>query len=220
MISKIKLQAIKLRREGKSYNKIAKSLNTSKGTISYWLGKLDWSESIKKQLIEKTKEASSRRLIHLNNLKKIKFDKLYKKAEAEAIEDFEKLKSDPLFLAGISIYWGEGDKNFKNGQVRVSNIDSRLLKIFSIFLNKSCEIEKNKIKGYLLIYPDLDAINCLSYWSKNIEISLNNFCKPTTIQGRHKTKTLSYGVCTILTNNKYLKKKILIWIDLFSKFIQ
>lgn len=220
MISEKKLKAIGLRRKGKSYNEIAKLLNVSKGTIFYWLGKLDWSKDIKKQLVEKSKKTSRKRLVHLNNLKKIKFDKLYKEAEAEAIKEFKKYKSSPLFLAGIGIYWGEGDKNFKNGLVRVSNIDSKLLRVFNIFLNKSCKIEKNKIKGYILIYPNLDANSCLSYWSKNIGISLDNFCKPTTIEGRHKTRRLNHGVCTIHTSNKYLKKKILVWLDLFSKYIK
>jgi hypothetical protein len=212
-----KIKAINLRKQGKSYNEIAKTLNVSKGTIFCWIGKLDWSRDIKKQLIEKSKETSRKRLIHLNNLKKVKFDKLYQAAEKEAIEEFKKLKNNPLFIAGLGIYWGEGDKNFANGQVRVSNIDSRLLKTFNIFLKKCCKVKKEKIKGYFIVYPDLDLKKCLDYWSKNINISEDKFCKPTTIRGRHKTKTLTYGICTIIVSNKYLKKKVLTWIDLFSK---
>lgn len=212
-----KIQAIKLRKKGKSYNEIAKTLHVSKGTVFQWIGKLDWSKNIKKQLIEKSKTTSKKRLIHLNILKKEKFNKLYKNAEEEAIKEFRRLRKDPLFIAGMGIYWGEGDKNFTNGQVRVSNTNSDLLRTFNLFLKGCCGVEKKKIRCYLVLYPDLDTNACLSHWSKNVSIEKGNFCNPTIIQGKHKTKKLSYGICTIVTTNKRLKKKLLTWLQLFAK---
>lgn len=45
----------------------------------------------------------------------------------------------------------------------------------------------------------------------------SNFIKPTIINGRHKTRRLAYGVCTVSITNKYLKRKLLTWIDLYKK---
>jgi predicted transcriptional regulator len=211
-----KLKAIELRKEKKSYNQIAKTLDVSKGTVSYWLSSLDWSKNIEKQLALRAREISKKRLEHLNNLKKIKWNRIYAKAENEAKINFKKLKNNPLFLLGIAAYWGEGDKNFVNGRVRISNIDSELLRLFKNFLIEICGIDRKKIKGNVLIYPDLDSKKCVSYWSKKIGISKSNFYGPVRIKGRHKTRRIRYGVCSIQVSDKYLKKKILIWIGLLS----
>ncbi|MDD3487213.1 MAG: helix-turn-helix domain containing protein [Candidatus Moranbacteria bacterium] len=212
-----KLQAIKLRRAKKSYRQIAEILGVSKSTVSYWLRDIDWSKNIQRQLTKRAKEISRKRLKHLNNLKKIKWHNFYKKSEKEAKDDFEKLKHNKIFLLGLALYWGEGDKNFSNGIVRVGNIDSDLLRIFKRFLVEVCKISEDKLKINIIVYPDLDQGNCIDYWSKRLDINKNNVYKPVIIDGRHKTRKVSYGVCSIQLGNKYLKKKILIWLDLLSR---
>lgn len=217
MKKSLKLQVIALRKEKKSYREIAESLCISKSTVSYWLKDIDWSRDIQEQLTERAQRISQKRLIHLNNLKKVKWQKIYQEAEKEAVCEFDGLKDNPLFITGISLYWGEGDKNFKNGQVRVSNIDERLLAVFRAFLQQVCKVDDQKIKAYVLLYPDLDEETCLNFWSENIGVPKEKFFKSSVIQGRHKKNRLSYGVCSIQVSNKYLKKKVLTWIELFAK---
>jgi predicted transcriptional regulator len=212
-----KIKAFKLRKRNLSYGQISKLLKISKSTVSYWFKNIDWSKDIKKQLIEKSKISSSKRLTHLNNLKQKKWNEHYLKAEKEARKEFSKIKSNKLFTAGIVIYWGEGDKIFKNGRVRVSNTDEKMLKVFNNFLQKICNIEIEKIRANILSYPDLNLTGCLDFWSKNINIPQENFFKSTPILGKHRTKKLNNGVCIISVSDKYLKKKILTWLDLFIK---
>ena len=211
-----KIEAINLRKQGRSYSEIATLLSVSKSTVSYWFKDIIWSKNIKKQLTERAQKISKKRLVHLNKLKRIKWENVYENAEKEAKIEFKKLKNDRLFSAGLSLYWGEGDKNFANGQVRVSNVDFKLLCVFNIFLKEVCAVDIKKIKAYILLYPDLNKEECLEYWSKNIKIAKENFFKPILITGKHKTKKLTHGVCSISVCDKYLKKKILIWIDLFA----
>ncbi len=215
-----KIEAIKLRKKKKSYSEIAELLDVSKSTVSYWFRDINWSVDIKKQLAKRAQKISSERLARLNDLKKKKWHKIYSEAELEAGKEFKDLKNDLLFATGISLYWGEGDKNFQNGQVRVSNVDYRLLYVFNMFLQKICKSDKEKIKAYFLVYPDLDEEECLKYWSKNIKIAKNKFFKPVLIQGKHQKRKLSYGVCSISVSDKYLKKKILVWLDLFAREFQ
>lgn len=212
-----KEEAFFLRKQKKSYREIAELLNVSKGTISYWFKDIDWSKDIQEQLTVKSKKISSKRLEHLNLLKKEKYKDLYEQAEKEAIKEFVKLKTNQLFVAGISIYWGEGDRVFKNGSVRVSNSDSRMLVVFRKFLLEICDIDIRKLKGYILIYPDHFPEECLGFWSKSVGVDIQQFYKPTVIQGKHKSNKLSHGVCTIGVNNKFLKKKILTWINLIAE---
>lgn len=212
-----KIKAFALRKEGKSYGEISQLLKVNKSTISYWFKNIDWSQKIKTQLIEKAKETSRKRLAHLNSLKKIKWTNYYLKAEKEAIKEFKYLKKDKLFITAISLYWGEGDKVFKNGIVRISNIDSKILQIFNDFLQKICRVKVEKIGVSVLLYPDLSSAKCLKFWSEGIRISEDRFYKPTVVKGRHKTKRLGNGVCVVSVHDKYLKKKMLVWLELFGK---
>lgn len=214
---KEKIKAFELRKEGKSYGQISEILNVNKSTISYWFKNIDWSQDIKKQLIDKSRALSSKRLLHLNALKKQKWANHYLMAEREALAEFDLIKNDRLFITGIAIYWGEGDKFFENGNVRVSNIDERLLYKFNEFLVNICNVDRSRIKAGILLYPDLDPLTCLKFWSKSIKIAEENFFKSTVIMGRHKTRKVSNGVCSIQLSDKYLKKKILTWLDLFAK---
>jgi hypothetical protein len=212
-----KIKAYKLRKQKRSYSEIAKLLAVSKSTVSYWFKEIDWSKNIKKQLTEKAQQVSRERLERLNELKKKKWKKIYDDAEKEATTEFYKLKNDVLFIAGLSLYWGEGDKSFNNGQVRVSNVEYKLLHVFKDFLQKFCNIDSKRIRAYVILYPDLDGNKCLKYWSENVGIDKKNFYKSTVILGKHKKRRLGYGTCTVQVSSKYLKKKILVWIDLLSK---
>lgn len=213
---KDKEKALLLRKSGKSYKQIKSELRIPMSTLSNWLSMHKWSQNIKKLLSEQTKKENSIRIQNLNKIRGGYLKKLYKEAEIEAIKEFKKLKYHPLFIAGLIIYWGEGDRITKYN-IRISNTDPAMIKLFIDFLIKICGVPKNRIKSSLLLYPDLDNIICKEYWSKKILIPKNCFNKSIFITGKHKTKRLQYGVCNIVFTNAYLKRKLLIWLKLLSK---
>ena len=67
----------------------------------------------------------------------------------EAIEDCIKLQYQPSFIAGVMLYWGEGDKVSRT--FRISNSDPLLIKIFVEFIEKICRIPKEKIRASILL---------------------------------------------------------------------
>ena len=207
--------AIKLRKLGKSYNEIKVTLNIPKSTLSGWLSSHQWSKNVKNLLIEKSKIYSSSRMQWLANAQKKRLSEIYKQAEKEAAKEFELFKWFPLFIAGVCIFWGEGDKISKH-QVRIANVDPRLIKIFVNFLKKVCGMPKDKIRAYILIYPDLEPKACISYWSKKSGLGLENFTKCIIIRGKHKTRRLDYGVCNITVSSSYLSRKINVWLKLLA----
>jgi hypothetical protein len=209
--------AIKLRKQKKSYNKISKELNVSKSTLAYWFKDKDWSQKIKKELTKNALYVAKKRLRLINKSRKEKWDKWHKKCRKQARKDFIHLKKDPLFLAGLMLYWGEGDSKIENGLVRLSNTDPKMIKIVSLFLQKKCEIPKEKIKISLILYPDLNENKCKDLWSKSSGISKNNFLKTQIIYGKHPTKRLSFGICNIYVSSRELKEKILVWIKLYKQ---
>ena len=211
-----KEKATKLRQSGKSYAEISKVLNVPKSTLSKWFSNEEWSLDVTKKLQGRAIESSKKRIKSLNITRQIKLEELYLKADEEAQKEFLKHKNNTLFISGIMLYWGEGDKKFENGRVKVSNTDPAIIKIFRNFLVKFCNYPLENIKGWILLYPDVNKESALDYWSRESGIVRSNFIKSTVIKSNSKIHRLSYGTCAVHITNKYIKKKILRWIDLYK----
>lgn len=208
--------AIKLRKRGKSYSKISKELGVPKSTLSDWFSDIDWSKSIKADLTKKANYIARKRLRAYNKKQKIFWEAWREQARQQARDNFSKLKSNPLFIAGLMLYWAEGDNKPEN-PFRLSNTDPRMIKLYVKFLIESLNVLKENIRLGLILYPDLIENRCIDFWSKNTTIHKSQFHKTQFIQGRHPTKRLSYGICMVTCGNRQLKEKALLWIDLLSK---
>lgn len=149
------------------------------------------------------------------NLSKVRGEKLkllYDQAQKEAVCEFQKLKNNPLFTAGVMLYWGEGDKVTRH-RVRLTNTEPRMIRVFLDFLIL-CGVPKNRMKAQLLLYPDLLGQHLEKSWSEQIDLPVEGFMRATVIQGRHPSKRLGSGVCILLVSSAYLKVKMLEWIRL------
>jgi len=208
--------ALKLRKEGKSYKKISAELDIPKSTLSEWFSGKSWSTEIKNELARKANFISGKRLDRYNIERKVLREKQREKARQDAKKEFIELSTNPLFIAGIMLYWGEGDSKLENGLVRLSNTNPNIMRIFTLFLIKICKIPTERIKSWVLLYHDLNEKKCLEFWSNATGLQLSQFTKPTYIQGRHPTKRLSYGICQVTCTNRLAKEKIAVWIDLFQ----
>lgn len=213
---KDKDKAILLRSDGKSYREIKAELGVPVATLSDWFRDQDWSKTLSAELGQKALIKNKARIVHLGKIRGENLSRLYKDARKEAEEEFQLLKNHPLFVAGVMIYWGEGDKASKSG-FRVTNTDPEMIRIFLSFLLKVCRAPSNRIKASLLIYPDLDVKVCEEYWISSVGLPKESFTRTSRIQGRHKTKRLQYGICTLYFSSRFLKEKMLVWIDLFGK---
>lgn len=210
---KDKAEVLQLRKLGKSYNEIRQQIRIPKSTLSEWLGKIGWSKKIKRVLIEKSKEQNA---IHLRKLDKIRGEhlaRIYEEARSEARKEFKHFKLYPLFITGISVYWGEGDRATEH-QVKIVNTDPKMIRLFVYFLQKICNVPQERIRAYILLYPDLVEKECREFWTRESTLPAMNFGKSTVIQGRHKTRRIPHGVCTVGVSSKYLKQKMLLWLDM------
>ena len=79
---------------------------------------------------------------------------------------------------------------------------------------------KSAIRFWLHLYPDLDEVACMKYWSKKIHISPGQFHKNQVIVGKSQKKTLHFGVGNTIIASTLLKKKLLRWIELANKELQ
>jgi hypothetical protein len=202
-----------LRTAGKSYKEISEELNISKSTLSGWFAKEEWSNKVRIRLTQSASNASRVRILGLNKVRGENLKRVYEDARNEARKEFETLKYNPLFIACLMLYWGEGDKVTPH-VVKLTNTDVEMVKLFSFFLREICAVPLNKIRAQVLVYPDLNEEECKKYWSSGAGISSESFIKSTLIQGRHKTKRLGHGVCMVFVSSTYFKVKILEWLSL------
>ncbi len=156
-------------------------------------------------------------MMKMNMVRKIKLDYIYAKAEDDATQEYQKNKLEPLFMAGLMVYAGEGDKRNRN-ITRISNSEFYLHKIFLAFTEKYLDIKRENAKIGLLLYSEHDQVQCMNMWSRELGIPIQNFHKNQVIQGKETKNKLQYGVgMSIISSTVRVKKKILKWLELCSK---
>lgn len=208
-----KEKAILLRRAGKSYREISDQLGISKGTLSGWFNGKKWSVAIQKQLTAATNIKWRSKIQAMSRARSLKFAALREKARMDARIQFNKLSKNQLFTSGVALYWGEGDKSPNNGSVRLGNADPALVQMFAKFLTKCCNVPHQKMRAWVLLYPDLSPEACQQYWSSALNIPPSQFHKTQKIQGRSKKRVLTNGMCYIQVSDRLLKERIIEWIQ-------
>ncbi|MBI1985002.1 MAG: hypothetical protein HYS60_02765 [Candidatus Wildermuthbacteria bacterium] len=187
-----------------------------KSTLSEWLKTSGWSAKVKRTLIQKAKRGHKIRLQELNSIRGQHLIRLYQQARHEAEDEFKDFKFHPAFISGVVIYWGEGERTSRN-LIRVANTDPLMIRLFVNFLQEVCGVPKGKIRAHILLYPDLNSMECKNFWVQQSSLPLENFNKSVLIEGRHKTRRLPYGVCYITVCSTYLKQKMDVWLTLLPK---
>lgn len=212
-------KAEELRRAGKSYKAIHRELGIPLSTLSDWFRNTSWSMEIKNRLFRESSWTNPDRVRLMVEATKRKFALLHEYYRREAIEEFSVQKNDPLFITGIMLYWGEGDKNIANSTIRLSNSDPLMIRTFYVFLVNAMRIPKEKVIFNLLLYPDLIDTVQKRFWSRITGIPPSQFRKSVFIVGRHPTRRLSNGVGMIRVGGRKYKEKLMKWIELHTQEI-
>lgn len=213
----IKQKAIKLRKEGYSYNYIIKHVPVAKSTLSEWLHDTPFIPN--KYTIETIKKAN----IASGNYKhQVRVESL-KKAEIQAMKDIGVLSKRDIMMLGLGIYIGEGGKT--SNITKITNSDPKIIKFAIKWFTTSFNVNTRQFKIRLHLYPDNDEKECLEYWSKQTKIPTNQFFK-SSIDIRTNKKKQSHGKLPFGTAHMtvqglgskdfgaYLHRRIMAWINL------
>lgn len=211
------LQAKKLRQRGKSYIAIKRELHVSKSTLSEWFSDEKWSQNVTTLLNNSYREKNTRRLIRYNKRKgslKLARDANYRN---EAKTEYNRMRKNLLFVAGLCLYWGEGEKA-ANGRVSVINTDAHLLQTVVQFYRKILKVPEEKLRAALFVYSDLNIERIREYWAKKIKIPVEQFVKTQVLPSRSKItkKKIEHGICSVYFSSTEIHAKILEWIRLFG----
>lgn len=157
---KDRLYAIKLRKQGKSYNEINRILNVPKSTLSYWFKDLDLPEKLVERLYNRMRSAGTRALVARNKRQTIIAREKAEQIQSEAAEDVGKLSRRELFLVGAALYWAEGGRR-KSGsggrRVEFSNSDPAVITTMMRFFRVVCLVAEHKFRIHLTIHSNAEV---------------------------------------------------------------
>jgi transcriptional regulator with XRE-family HTH domain len=209
-------QAVSLRKRGFTLAEIAKYCDISKSTASEWLKNKAFSAEITKQNVKRAGAENAKRLKLINKARNseraTKYSEVLKSAEVE----FKHYQDNPLFVAGIMLYIGEGDNRHRR-LIRIANARMDVHKVFIKFATEFLGVEKKKIRFWILLYPDLSEETCMKKWQKATSLPYSQFYKNQVIQGKSNKRTLQYGVGNTIIGSTALKYKLNRWIELTMK---
>ena len=180
----IKQKAMDLRRNGYSYNYIAKYVPVTKSTLSEWLHDIPFKpneHTIKTIGNARIASGIYKHKIRVKNLEK---------AEMQSKKDIGVISKRDIMMLGLGLYIGEGAKT--SGITRMVNSDPRVIKLTIKWLKTSFGIKLKQIKVRLYIYPDNKEKKCIKYWSKQTKIPENQFFK-STVDRRTDKKSKKHG---------------------------
>ncbi len=206
--------AIKLRRKGRSYSQIKKDLNLSKSTLSRWLRKFP----LNKNQISALRGKNQVRIEKFRQTMKIKRDSRLLGYYNEQKNILFPFTNKELLIAGLFLYWGEGNKASRN-TISINNTDPSVLRFAMCWLIKSLKIPRKKIQVFLHLYSDMNIGRELEFWSEQLSLPKSQFAK-TYIKKSFRInldqKGFGHGTCGLSVYNTVLKENILMAIKAIS----
>lgn len=207
---------LKLRKQGKSYSQIKKEISISKSTLSRWLKKYPLSK-------ERILELRGRSPVRIEKYRNTMFRKRESKLKIYYKEQKNKLlplTKRELHMAGLFLYWGEGNKADRN-VVSINNTDPDVLKFTLFWYVEILKIPKEKIKVFLHLYSDMDVKEEMNYWSENLNLPISSFDRPYIKKSKRSgidQKGYGHGTCGLRVSNTIMKDKIIMSLKVISDF--
>ena len=209
-----RLQAIQLRKEGKSYSQINKEVKVSKSSLSLWLKRYPLSEVRLREL----RDFNEQRIERFRNTMQAKRETRLEKAYQEEQNYLLPLTKKELYIAGLLLYWGEGAKTTPY-VASLSNTNPEVVKFFLFWLSSVLHVPENKIIVRLHLYVDMDKKNETNFWSIQLGLPLNQFKPPyvkkTTLRGL-TYKGFGHGTCNLIVYGREYIEKIMMGIKVIS----
>lgn len=170
-----RVQATRLRRQGKSYQEIMAKVGVSKGTLSRWLRDIPLTKKEAKFLRERTiiLQDNGRLKTALKN--KEQSERRRDRARLKAKVDFERYREDPFFTLGLSLYWTQG--SFSDDYFSFTTSDAAMLKLMMSWATQFLDVEPAEYKFRLYTAKFTKNKNVERVWSRAAAIPRSQFQK-------------------------------------------
>jgi hypothetical protein len=216
----LKDRAIGLRKQGISIRRIESKLGIPRSTLSGWFRDVVLTEKQKEKLaqdhIAHLKVARKKAVAWHNAQKKARMIEALHQAE-KTLASLKTDKKEVLDLALAMLYLGEGFK--RSDYTGIGNSNPLILKFFIAVLRHNYLVKIEDIQCKLHLRADQDSNSMKRYWSKELQLPLNNFKSAYFDQRTKGSKTYpTYkGVCVVRCGHVVIQRKLLALSVLFSE---
>ena len=143
-----------------------------------------------------------------------KEDKIY----VQQLTRFKKISPQALFVAGLMLYLGEGDKKDRC-RVSLANTDPWVITFFVWWMKKFLGISKTQIKVQLHLYKTMNISVERKFWQQKIGIGRNQFYKdqirPLRPSSFSYRESYRHGTCKIYAGGVKEKTELMLSIKAF-----
>jgi hypothetical protein len=184
---------IALRRLGLTYSEIQDIIPVPKGTLSNWCNAIPLSDERHTQVLTRTGPHSRRGTsVDTQWRRRIEISRI----RHRATQYFQRHSVDPLFIAGVSLYWAEGSKT--RNDLSMTNTDSRLLVTFVHFVRSHLDPNASFALALHLHEGDSES-EAKTHWRNSLSLPETRFTKTYFKPSGtgHRKKKLPYGVCRV-----------------------
>lgn len=210
-------QIRRLRREGHTIKEIVSVVGCAKSVVSYHCKNIEITPRVRrKQMENKTfphqhlgfKSASKR------------WNQLKNSVREQAVAEWESVRTDPLMMSFLGLYWGDGHKRAgaaKTSVVGVTNND-----YYFILAAYQClvKLTDKVLTASITYYPSHDKDECREFWSKLLpeaRIKMYSVKDQRISPSEEILPCCQYGRCTLRVSDWALWHKIMSWLDCWKK---
>jgi hypothetical protein len=175
--SLVRLQARVLRKQGKSVKEIAMMLRVAKSSASLWTRDIALSEPQLARLHQRKLTGAELGRVRGALHQKQQRENRIVEARKEGIIRLGHLSKQEFFVAGLSLYWAEGNKMQK--KIEFCNSDPFLVKFMIRWFKQFYQLTTQDFRCYVginAIHRTRDDVVRV-YWSNLTEIPLTQFTK-------------------------------------------
>jgi hypothetical protein len=218
-MNEVRIKAVKLRKQGFSYNEITAKIGVPKSTLSGWLKGIQLSQAAQSRLNSRVSAGVKNGLVKRNKLQTKKAQERAAVTTKEYSGQVGVLSTREIMLVGAALYWGEGYKKkvFRDGkertahEIRFVNADPKMIQIFLRFLSEVLNIPTEQVHLAMRLYNHINEEVARKYWMNITGLDATYF-KQTTwlVSGASKRvrprDSLPYGtlqVAVYRTENFY-----------------
>lgn len=133
---------------------------------------------------------------------------------AEARLLWEQWRTDPLFLLGIGLYWGEGDKSSGESRLRISNADVHLLRVWLAWCQRF--LPGIPLRTALNLHPNCDVEAARRFWEEQLNIKIGYVWIAASSASKRRRNALPNGTLNIRVGRGSLEwyTKMMVWLEL------
>ena len=214
----LKLEAIELRKSGKTYSEIMSQVPVAKSTLSDWFREVSLSLPQKQRITQKRLDAALRGALSKKNSRIL----LTKTITEASKKEIGRVSKRELWLIGVVLYWAEGSKEKEyhpgNG-VKFTNSDPLMIKLFLKWLKKICHIDLQELVFEIYLHDNNKhrIAEVREYWKKTTGVSNSStfrlyFKKDKVSTKRRNVGESYYGIlCVRVRRSSTLLRKIAGW---------